>query len=86
MLVCIIKEVSVYCMYNSEFKMFVSTFFFLSLLHFPTGDMSWRIVSEPWEYGYAQHLSEEMPFKDQEQTMIEEVRCLVCLYCECTVV
>eukprot|EP00598_Pedospumella_elongata_P005315 CAMPEP_0184979772 /NCGR_PEP_ID=MMETSP1098-20130426/9913_1 /TAXON_ID=89044 /ORGANISM="Spumella elongata, Strain CCAP 955/1" /LENGTH=960 /DNA_ID=CAMNT_0027503105 /DNA_START=470 /DNA_END=3352 /DNA_ORIENTATION=- len=36
------------------------------------GDMSWRIVSEPWEYGYAQHLHVEMPFKDQEQSMIEE--------------
>ena len=39
--------------------------------------MSWRIVSEPWEYGYAQHLHEEMPFKDQEQSMIEEVMLLV---------
>ena len=39
--------------------------------------MSWRIVSEPWEYGYAQHLHEEMPFKDKEQSMIEEVVLLV---------
>lgn len=44
-----------------------------SALMLYAGDMSWRIVSEPWEYGYAQHLNEEMPFKDKEQEMIEEV-------------
>lgn len=36
------------------------------------GDLSWRMVPEPWEYAYAQHLGEELPHKDREAAMIEE--------------
>jgi len=36
------------------------------------GDLSWKMVPEPWEYGYAQFLGEELPHKDLESKIIEE--------------
>lgn len=40
------------------------------------GDLSWKLLPEPRDYSYAHFLGEELPHKDRENFMIEEVRCI----------
>lgn len=45
------------------------------------GDLSWKILPEPRDYAYAHFLGEELPNKDKENTMIEEVCTVVLHFC-----
>lgn len=37
------------------------------------GDLSWKVQAEPAEYTYAAYLKAELPHKEDEAAMIEEV-------------
>lgn len=42
------------------------------------GDLDWKILSESWEYAYATYEKAELPHKDQEAAMLEEVGATLC--------
>jgi hypothetical protein len=45
------------------------------------GDLSWKMLAEPQEYVYAAYLKAELPHRELETAMLEEVSACACWVC-----